>query len=98
MAKVANGLDRLRRHGGRPCPPLCPYCRPRAVWPRWTSWRAVRSTAALIPGCRPATDYRQVMDDCEAVLIALPHHLHHPVGMDCLTAASTCSWKTAGQQ
>ncbi len=33
-----------------------------------------------------ATDYREALDDCDAVLIALPHHLHHPVGLDCLRA------------
>ncbi|HRU04593.1 MAG TPA: Gfo/Idh/MocA family oxidoreductase [Candidatus Brocadiia bacterium] len=43
-----------------------------------------KAVADLIPGCRPAQDYRQVLDDVDAVLVVLPHHLHHPVGMDCL--------------
>lgn len=31
-----------------------------------------------------ATDYREMLDDVDAVLIVLPHDLHHAVGMDCL--------------
>ena len=33
---------------------------------------------------RHATDYRTVLDDVDAVFLVLPHHLHHPVGMECL--------------
>jgi len=43
-----------------------------------------RGVAELFPGARWATSYRDVLDDCEAVLLVLPHHLHHPIGMDCL--------------
>ena len=43
-----------------------------------------QAVADLLPGARTATDYREVLDDVDAVLIALPHHLHHPVGMECL--------------
>ena len=32
------------------------------------------------------TDYQQVLDRVEAVLVVLPHHLHHPVTMACLQA------------
>ena len=32
------------------------------------------------------TDYRQVLDRVEAVLVVLPHHLHHPFTMACLQA------------
>lgn len=32
------------------------------------------------------TDYREALAQCDAVLIALPHHLHHPVGMGCIAA------------
>jgi len=39
-----------------------------------------------MPGVRVATDYRDVLDDVDAVLLVLPHHLHHPIGMDCLAA------------
>ncbi|MFA9477767.1 Gfo/Idh/MocA family protein [Phycisphaerales bacterium AB-hyl4] len=46
-----------------------------------------RSAAeAFGEGTRAATDYREVLDDVDAVLIVLPHHLHHPVGMACLEA------------
>lgn len=32
------------------------------------------------------TDYRELLDDVDAVLIALPHHLHYVVGLACLEA------------
>ena len=38
------------------------------------------------PGARVAADYRDVMDDVDAVIIALPHHLHHGVTLDILKA------------
>jgi len=38
------------------------------------------------PDVRVATDYRQVLDDVDAVLLVLPHHLHHPVARACLEA------------
>jgi predicted dehydrogenase len=45
-----------------------------------------RDAAALFPGARAATDFRAVLDDVDAVLLVLPHHLHHPIGMECLAA------------
>jgi len=42
--------------------------------------------AARFDGATAATDYRAVLDRVDAVLIALPHHLHHPVTLDCLAA------------
>jgi len=45
-----------------------------------------RSVAGLFAGARAVTDYRDILDDVDAVLIALPHHLHHPVTLDCLEA------------
>lgn len=45
-----------------------------------------REVAAQFEGTRVATDYRQILDDVDAVLIALPHHLHHPVAKTCLEA------------
>jgi len=42
--------------------------------------------AAYFPEAKAATDYRTVLDDVDAVLIVLPHHLHHPVTLDCLAA------------
>jgi len=35
---------------------------------------------------RVATDYHDVLDDVDAVLLVLPHDLHHPVTMTCLDA------------
>ncbi|MDA0841114.1 MAG: Gfo/Idh/MocA family oxidoreductase [Planctomycetota bacterium] len=43
-----------------------------------------QAAAALFEGARAETDYRKVLDDVDAVLIVLPHHLHYPIGMDCL--------------
>jgi predicted dehydrogenase len=42
--------------------------------------------AALFPGATATTDYHNILDAVDAVLIALPHHLHHPVTLDCLRA------------
>ncbi len=37
---------------------------------------------ADLMGCDTvATDYRQVLDDIDAAIVAVPHHLHHPIGM-----------------
>lgn len=41
----------------------------------------------LLPGSpKVTTDYREILDDVDAMLIVLPHHLHHPVGINCLNA------------
>ena len=45
-----------------------------------------RAVAELFPGSRAATDYRDILDDVEAVLVVLPHHLHHPVALEALEA------------
>ncbi len=45
-----------------------------------------RATADLLEGARPETDFRRVIDDVDAALLVLPHHLHHPVGTACLAA------------
>ena len=39
-----------------------------------------------LPGVVVATDYRSVLDQVDAVLIVLPHHLHHAVAKHCLEA------------
>ena len=42
--------------------------------------------AKLLGADRAATDFSDVLEDVDAVLLSLPHHLHHPVGMECLAA------------
>ena len=43
-----------------------------------------RATADLM-GCGTiAADYRQVCDAFDAAIVAVPHHLHHPIGIDLL--------------
>ena len=44
------------------------------------------AVAEMVPGVRTASDYREVLDDVDAVLLVLPHHEHHPVGLACLRA------------
>jgi predicted dehydrogenase len=48
--------------------------------------RAQAAAEALGNGPVVADDYRQVLDDIDAALLVLPHHLHHPVTMACLEA------------
>ena len=43
--------------------------------------------AQLIGAPLAVTDYHDLLDDVDAVLIALPHHLHHEVGIECLKAS-----------
>lgn len=44
-----------------------------------------QAVAELLPGDVKVTeDYRDVLDDVDALLLVLPHHLHYPVTMDCL--------------
>ena len=48
--------------------------------------QAARTAQEHIGAEKWATDYREILDDVDAVLLALPHHLHHPVGLECLKA------------
>jgi predicted dehydrogenase len=43
------------------------------------------SVAASI-GARPLADYRAGLAEVDAVDILVPHHLHHPIAVDCLSA------------
>jgi predicted dehydrogenase len=44
------------------------------------------SVAVQFPGIKVATDFHDVLDDVEAVLLVLPHHLHFSVAQACLEA------------
>ena len=44
------------------------------------------AVAVLCSEAQAMTDYRQALELVDAVLIALPHHLHHEVTVDCLNA------------
>jgi len=43
-----------------------------------------RATAKELGASLVETDYRRVLDHVDAAIVALPHHLHHAVGMDLL--------------
>ena len=45
-----------------------------------------RQVQEHLPGVMVATDYRSVLDQVDAVLLVLPHHLHHAVAKHCLEA------------
>ena len=45
-----------------------------------------QKAAAAVEGAIAVANYRDMLDYVDAVVIALPHDLHHPVGMDCLNA------------
>ena len=44
------------------------------------------ATKDLLPDAKVVADYEEILDDVDAVLIAIPHHLHHRVTLDCLRA------------
>lgn len=43
-----------------------------------------KSIAEMLNAPYAVTDYKQILDKVDAALLALPHHLHHPIGIDCL--------------
>lgn len=45
-----------------------------------------REAAEVIGAEKYATDFREILPEVDAVLLALPHHLHHSIGMECLQA------------
>ena len=47
-----------------------------------------RQVQEHLPGVLVATDYRSVLDQVDAVLLVLPHHLHHAVAKHCLEAGN----------
>lgn len=42
--------------------------------------------ASNFPSAVAVDDYRTILDEVDAVLVALPHHLHHAVALDCIKA------------
>ncbi len=44
------------------------------------------SAAKALGADKAVADYRELLADVDAVLLSLPHQLHHPIGMDCLAA------------
>ena len=48
--------------------------------------RRAEGVASRFAEARTATDYRDILDAVDAVLIVLPHHLHHDVTLHCLDA------------
>ena len=45
-----------------------------------------QAVADQLEGVRVATDFRQILDEVDAVLLVLPHHLHHAIALECLRA------------
>lgn len=45
-----------------------------------------RHAAEILGAPRAVADYRDVIDEVDAALLVLPHHLHYPVGMDFIAA------------
>jgi predicted dehydrogenase len=51
-----------------------------------TDIERARDTAGRFAGARAEADFRKVLGDIDAALLVLPHHLHHPVSMECFEA------------
>ncbi len=45
-----------------------------------------KTLAEALGAAHYSTEYHDLLPYCDAVLIVLPHHRHHPVGMECLRA------------
>jgi predicted dehydrogenase len=45
-----------------------------------------KSAKVFLDAALATTDYREALPHVDAVLIATPHHLHHPIGMACIAA------------
>ena len=48
--------------------------------------KAAREAAEVLGCQRVATDFRDALDDIDAAVLALPHHLHHSIGMEVIAA------------
>jgi len=45
-----------------------------------------QEAASVFPAARAFTDFHVALPHVDALLLSLPHHLHHPIGMACLRA------------
>jgi len=45
-----------------------------------------KRAAASVGAATAVTDYRQILDAVDAVILVIPHHLHHGIGLACLRA------------
>ena len=52
------------------------------------------AVAEIFPDAFITTDYRELTDKVDAVLVALPHDLHYECGMYFAKKKSTCLWKS----
>ena len=59
--------------------------RVEVVWAADPNPARAASVAASI-GAHPLADYRAGLGDVDTVDILVPHHLHHPIAVDCLNA------------
>ena len=47
-----------------------------------------RAVADQFPGAKISVDYTRVLDDADAVMFVLPHHLHYEAKLNCLAAGT----------
>ena len=45
-----------------------------------------QEVASFTPDAVAVSDYRRILDGVDAVIVAVPHDLHHAIGLDCLRA------------
>lgn len=60
------------------------------VWVADPDQEKARALAAKT-GARPLEDYRDGLDEVDAVFVLVPHHLHHPMRIAHGGPASSCS-------
>ncbi len=59
--------------------------RAKIIWLADSNLERAEKSARSI-GARAIADYREGLSEVDAVFILLPHHLHHPVTLECLKA------------
>src|SRR5438045_4147365 len=60
-------------------------CPATVVWAADPDRRRAEDIASQA-GARALTDYREGLDEIDCAFVLVPHHLHHPVTLDCLSA------------